>query len=76
MKTTTSWEDATDMLTPFGVLLKSLNGNKPLAEKCVSDLLMYSLDIPCGNNQEIVIRVQDGFAWGTIDLWEDNGSVM
>lgn len=64
-----------EQLTPLGVLIKALDGDKTAAEKCLMALLDYGLDLEFGNNQEPVIRLMCG-DWAIIDLWEDDRSLM
>ena len=62
-------------LTPYGVLLHALDGNKELVDKCVAALFDYAIEMEYGNNQEPVIRMI-GFEWSIIDRWDDDGSLM
>jgi len=67
----------TDILTPYGVILTALDGDKELADKCVAALFEYVSDVlEYGNNQEPVIRPLDGCSWAIIDLWDNDWSVM
>ena len=63
-------------MTPYGVLIEALNGNKTMAEKCIMALLDYALDLEYGNNQEPVIRFLEGVEWDIYSSWDHDGSLM
>jgi len=63
-------------LTPFGVLLIALDGDKDKAEKCLSALMDYALDLDWANNEEPVIRFLNGIDWDILSVHDDDWRMM
>ena len=76
MEFTDDLDEADGVLTPVGVLAMVL-GDLEAAVACMQALDEYSRCFDMGNNQApVVIFLPEEVAFGCVDLWEVEGSVM
>ena len=79
MDTTRDFDEADQVLTPFGVLCVVLDDDD-LALECITALADYLTNYPIGNNQlpAIVFFETYDAVFGCVDIWDDQdqGEVM
>ena len=73
MDTTRDYDEADQVLTPYGVLRIVLN-DEELAVECITALADYLTNYPIGNNQlpAIVFFETYDAVFGCVDIWDDN----
>lgn len=72
MDFTEFYEEADEVLTPFGVLIIVLGGDSEKALKCIKGLEDYSKELTIGSNQvPAIIFMDDEVIFGALDLWEE-----
>jgi len=73
MDYTKDFNEADEILTPFGVLFVALDHDCDLATKCINALAEYAAEFPIGNNQNPAIVFFDKYdaVFGTVDMWPE-----